>query len=109
MVHHCNFIQLNVPTLKYTRSFPFIWHRIISSNRSHIVKLPKNKHIVSMGTPHQYVLLSAPPEKEDKFQQLKSTYGSVFAFHGSRVENWHSILRYNRAYCLVPLASQTKR
>ncbi len=47
-----------------------------------------------MQTPHQYVLLSAPPEKEDKFQQLKSAYGSVFAFHGSRVENWHSILRY---------------
>jgi poly [ADP-ribose] polymerase 6/8 len=67
---------------------------IISSNRSHIVKLPKNKHLQSMNTPYQYVLLSAPPEKEDKFQNLKSQHGSVFAFHGSRVENWHSILRY---------------
>ena len=34
---------------------------IISSNRSHIVKLNKEKHLKSMDTPHQYLLLSAPP------------------------------------------------
>lgn len=46
-----------------------------------------------METPHQYLLLSAPPEKESKFRELKKKYGSVFAFHGSSSENWHSILR----------------
>ncbi|KAL6064174.1 Protein mono-ADP-ribosyltransferase parp8 [Balamuthia mandrillaris] len=66
---------------------------IISSNRSHIVKLSKSRHIPSMNTPYQYVLLSSPPEKEEKFRELKAQHGSVFAFHGSRVENWHCILR----------------
>jgi len=66
---------------------------IISSNRSHIVKIPKDKRIKTMGTPFQYLLLSAPPEKEEKFKKLRTKYGSKFAFHGSRVENWHSILR----------------
>lgn len=68
-----------------------------------------------MATPYQYCLLSAPPEKEEKFRQLKQQFGSCYAyvvhdmcmylnfgvctiicnirFHGSPVENWHSILR----------------
>jgi len=66
---------------------------LISSNRSHIVKIPKNKHIKSMNTPFQYVLLSCPPEKQRLFDEAKAKHGSTFAFHGSRVENWHSILR----------------
>eukprot|EP01088_Endostelium_zonatum_P019373 TRINITY_DN6651_c0_g1_i1.p1 TRINITY_DN6651_c0_g1~~TRINITY_DN6651_c0_g1_i1.p1 ORF type:complete len:758 (-),score=164.01 TRINITY_DN6651_c0_g1_i1:35-2308(-) len=66
---------------------------ILSSNRSHIVKIPKNKHLESMHTPFQYVLLSSAPEKQRAFDLLKKQHGSVFAFHGSRVENWHSILR----------------
>jgi len=66
---------------------------ILTSNRSHIVKLSLEKHIKSMSTPHQYLLLSSPPEKEATFQNLKQKYGSVFAFHGSPMENWHAILR----------------
>lgn len=46
-----------------------------------------------MGTRHQYLLLSAPPEKENIFRELKEKHGSTYAFHGSSVENWHSILR----------------
>jgi hypothetical protein len=34
---------------------------IITSNRSHIVKMQNDKQIKSMVTPHQYLLLSAPP------------------------------------------------
>jgi poly [ADP-ribose] polymerase 6/8 len=66
---------------------------IISSNRSHIVQLPEGRHIKSMVTKHQYLLLSAPPEKEELFRKLKKQHGSTFAFHGSSIENWHSILR----------------
>jgi len=66
---------------------------IISSNRSHIVQLPEGRQIKSMVTKHQYLLLSAPPEKEDLFRKLKKQHGSTFAFHGSSIENWHSILR----------------
>lgn len=47
----------------------------------------------SMCTPFQYLLLSDSPEKEENFRKLKKEYGTVFAFHGSAIENWHSILR----------------
>jgi len=72
--------------------FPLLqW--LINSNRSHIVQLSEGRHIKSMVTKNQYLLLSAPPEKEHRFRELKSQHGSTFAFHGSSIENWHSILR----------------
>lgn len=37
-----------------------------------------------MKTPHQYLLLSAPPEKESKFRELRNKFGSTFAFHGKK-------------------------
>ncbi|XP_014828956.1 PREDICTED: poly [ADP-ribose] polymerase 6-like [Poecilia mexicana] len=46
-----------------------------------------------MRTPHQFLLVSAPPSKEVRFQTARKLYGSTFAFHGSHIENWHSILR----------------
>ncbi|XP_041464082.1 protein mono-ADP-ribosyltransferase PARP6-like [Lytechinus variegatus] len=67
---------------------------IISSNRSHIVKLPTNKQIRFMHTPHQFLLLSSTPSKETAFRKAKQEHGSIFAFHGSNIENWHSILRH---------------
>jgi len=38
-------------------------------------------------------MLSSPPEKEEKFRMLRNQYGSLYAFHGSSTENWHSIVR----------------
>ncbi|CAC5414246.1 PARP6_8 [Mytilus coruscus] len=66
---------------------------IITSNRSHIVKLTPEKRIPFMKTPFQYLLHSSPPAKEAAFREAKEKYGSTFAFHGSAVENWHSIIR----------------
>ncbi|XP_041074588.1 protein mono-ADP-ribosyltransferase PARP6-like isoform X2 [Polyodon spathula] len=66
---------------------------IISSNRSHIVKLPLSRQLKFMHTSHQFLLLSSPPAKEARFRTAKKLYGSTFAFHGSHIENWHSILR----------------
>ncbi|KAJ8396601.1 hypothetical protein AAFF_G00016670 [Aldrovandia affinis] len=66
---------------------------VISSNRSHIVKLPVTRQLKFMHTPHQFLLLSSPPAKESNFRAAKSLSGSTFAFHGSHIENWHSILR----------------
>ncbi|XP_041102974.1 protein mono-ADP-ribosyltransferase PARP8-like isoform X1 [Polyodon spathula] len=66
---------------------------IISSNRSHIVKLSVNRQLKFMHTPHQFLLLSSPPAKESNFRAAKKLFGSTFAFHGSHIENWHSILR----------------
>ncbi|XP_036383721.1 protein mono-ADP-ribosyltransferase PARP8 [Megalops cyprinoides] len=66
---------------------------VISSNRSHIVKLPVNRQLKFMHTPHQFLLLCSPPAKESNFRAAKNLFGSTFAFHGSHIENWHSILR----------------
>ncbi|KAJ8405548.1 hypothetical protein AAFF_G00315280 [Aldrovandia affinis] len=66
---------------------------VISSNRSHIVKLPVTRQLKFMHTPHQFLLLCSPPAKESNFRAAKSLFGSTFAFHGSHIENWHSILR----------------
>uniref|UniRef100_A0A673YH29 Poly [ADP-ribose] polymerase n=1 Tax=Salmo trutta TaxID=8032 RepID=A0A673YH29_SALTR len=66
---------------------------ITSSNRSHIVKLPLNRQLKFMHTPHQFLLTSSPPAKEARFRVARKLHGSTFAFHGSHIENWHSILR----------------
>ncbi|KAI3370669.1 hypothetical protein L3Q82_007232 [Scortum barcoo] len=66
---------------------------ILASNRSHIVKLPLNRQLQFMHTPHQFLLISSPPSKEARFQTARKLHGSTFAFHGSHIENWHSILR----------------
>ncbi|KAH3792133.1 hypothetical protein DPMN_145624 [Dreissena polymorpha] len=72
--------------------YPFLqW--IITSNRSHTVKLPQDKQLPFMNTPHQFLLISSPPAKEMVFQAAKQQYDSTFAFHGSAIENWHSIIR----------------
>ncbi|KAK7877517.1 hypothetical protein WMY93_031763 [Mugilogobius chulae] len=66
---------------------------ILASNRSHIIKLPQNRQLKFMHTPHQFLLICNPPYKEVRFQMARKIYGSTFAFHGSHIENWHSILR----------------
>ncbi len=46
-----------------------------------------------------FVLLTGPVESESRFQSFKrethqtSGKGSIFAYHGSSIGNWHSILR----------------
>ncbi|ROL51442.1 Poly [ADP-ribose] polymerase 8 [Anabarilius grahami] len=54
---------------------------VISSNRSHIVKLPVTRQLKFMHTPHQFLLLSSPPAKESNFRAAKGLFGSTFAFH----------------------------
>lgn len=66
---------------------------LISSNRSHLVTIDPACRLASMDTPHQFLMLSATPEHEARFQAARALYGSTFAFHGSPVENWHCILR----------------
>merc|ERR1712232_11459 len=66
---------------------------IMASNRTYLAPLNADQRIQAFNTDFQYLLISAPPEKEATFQELKKQYGSIFAFHGSHVGNWHSILR----------------
>ena len=66
---------------------------VISSNRSHIVKMDPSHLLKEMETQHQFILLTAAPEKEAAFKAVKAKHSTKFAFHGSRAENWHCILR----------------
>jgi len=60
-------------------AFPLLrW--VITSNRAHLAPIPEKDQIKEMLTPHQYIFLSSPPEKEHKFQQLKKEKGAFWAF-----------------------------
>lgn len=37
--------------------------------------------------------LTASPEQENLFQQMKKKYGSRFLWHGSSIDRWHAIIR----------------
>lgn len=66
---------------------------ITASNRTFLAPLVDDQRIDRFSTPFQYLLISAVPAAERAFQELKARHGSLFAFHGSPVGNWHSILR----------------
>jgi hypothetical protein len=77
---------------KDPRVFPLLeW--VINSNRALIVKMPETLHLKQMVTKHQFLLITAPPDKQKRFVELKRKHGTKFAFHGSGIENWHAILR----------------
>ena len=71
----------------------------ISSNPMHIVSLRGEHQISQMGTKYQFLMRSASPEGELAFNDAKKKHGSVFGFHGSSIENWHSILRNGLKDC----------
>lgn len=41
----------------------------------------------------QFMALTASPEQENIFQQMKKKYGSRFLWHGSSIDRWHAIIR----------------
>ena len=69
----------------------FQW--IIGSNRAHLVSIPPSLRLERLGTRHQFVMLSAPPERQAAFDELKEQHRTRFLWHGSAPENWHAILR----------------
>jgi poly [ADP-ribose] polymerase 6/8 len=66
---------------------------ILTSNRCHLQLIPKDKQIRQIPTTAQFLLLSSPVNKERRFQELKKKHGSFYAWHGSPIANWHSIIR----------------
>ncbi|CAJ1409330.1 unnamed protein product [Effrenium voratum] len=65
----------------------------VCSNRCYLAPLQEHQLVQAFRTQFQYLLVSAPPDKEARFNKLKEQFGTSFAFHGSASENWHSILR----------------
>ncbi|CAH1757245.1 8756_t:CDS:10 [Entrophospora sp. SA101] len=88
--------------------FPLLsW--IISSNRTHLRLLESEDEKVQLndtnptnGNWKQFVMIMSSPEKEQTFQNEKKklgierggqSSGELYAFHGSPIQNWHSIIR----------------
>jgi len=59
----------------------FEW--IGNSNRAHLASVPEHLQLSRLGTRHQFVMLSAPPERQMLFDELKAKYGTTFVWHGS--------------------------
>lgn len=66
---------------------------VITSNRTHLELLPKDKQMSEMQTDMQFILRSSTPEKEKVFSEEKREHGNIWAWHGSAFGNWHSIMR----------------
>jgi hypothetical protein len=75
----------------------FEWIR--TSNRAHLASVPAQLQLTRLGARHQFVMLSAPPERQKLFDELKAKHGTTFVWHGSPPENWHGILRYGLKNC----------
>jgi hypothetical protein len=69
----------------------FEW--IVSSNKARLIKMDPQQHVSFMGTKHQFRINLANAERHHTFEALKRQHGASWVFHGSRVENWHSIMR----------------
>ena len=61
----------------------FEW--IGNSNRAHLASVPEHLQLSRLGTRHQFVMLSAPPERQMLFDELKAKYGTTFVWHGSGI------------------------
>ena len=64
-------------------------------------------HSLTTPTPHSIVEIVYNEEKERRFVEAASEYGTFLAYHGSRVENFYSIIHngllnhMNKVYCTL--------
>ncbi|KAL0238057.1 hypothetical protein GEMRC1_012531 [Eukaryota sp. GEM-RC1] len=70
---------------------------IIATNRSFILSVPStSKYYLSGLGGDQFLISSADPKREVKFQQACQQYGYTWAYHGSRSCNWWNIIGLNQ-------------
>jgi hypothetical protein len=67
---------------------------MLYANPAYITTIPEDKQLSLFGTKHQFILVLQSPERDKIFKELKLQHGSTFAFHGSPIDNWHSILHH---------------
>ncbi|GMT11414.1 hypothetical protein PFISCL1PPCAC_2711, partial [Pristionchus fissidentatus] len=68
---------------------------LVITNRSYLEKVPRVMNVDFLHTESQYCFISDTPAKQAEFDQLVQQNGNKtrFFFHGSPIENWHSIIR----------------
>ena len=67
--------------------------RLMGTNRYHFSLIPEKYQMKNFKTKYQYFIKHEDIVKHVNFKDLRTKNGSIFAFHGSPKENWHSILR----------------
>ncbi|KAH0275205.1 hypothetical protein KCU91_g4732, partial [Aureobasidium melanogenum] len=73
----------------------------LASNRSCIVEVDHHQAVHGMSSYVQFRFAMGAPDKEARFtkavketaDRLKSRYPTFYAWHGSMLQNWHSIIR----------------
>ncbi|UJR29047.1 hypothetical protein I4U23_010262 [Adineta vaga] len=78
--------------LKHPWAFSF-FHWLMGTNRYHFSLIPQEHRIAQCRTDFQYFIKHEDIVKHVNFKNQRTEKGSIFAFHGSPQENWHSILR----------------
>eukprot|EP00924_Labyrinthula_sp_SR-Ha-C_P014174 augustus_masked-scaffold_72-processed-gene-0.3-mRNA-1 protein AED:1.00 eAED:1.00 QI:0/-1/0/0/-1/1/1/0/1193 len=78
-------LQSNPTSIRLVKKkqYPKFLPKLTSANSSFTLSDPK-VHLLQV---------QSTQEKELTFQKLKKKYGSFWAFHGSNLRNWHSIIR----------------
>ena len=79
-LHHLSYGLLN------ERERDLNW--LCNSNRTHISLLPRKLHLQQVKTKPQFVMLSAPPDRQRRFDQLKAQGGSTFVWYHSHSQNF---------------------
>ena len=65
---------------------------VLFTNRNQFISLPSNMRIQEIpSTSFQFLTLTADPNKETVFQDLKKRYGSRLLWHGSHYDRWYPI------------------
>ncbi|GMS80626.1 hypothetical protein PENTCL1PPCAC_2801 [Pristionchus entomophagus] len=65
------------------------------SNQSYLEEVPVKLNVVYLQTAKQFLFVADTPAKQAEFETLVSQNGgrTRYLFHGSKMENWHSIIR----------------
>ncbi|GMR38063.1 hypothetical protein PMAYCL1PPCAC_08258, partial [Pristionchus mayeri] len=68
---------------------------LVISNQSYLELVPKDLNVDFLQTDNQFLFVADSPAKQAEFDALVKENGGKtrYLFHGSRQENWHSIIR----------------
>jgi len=83
-----------IPSNKHHQLSSGLLNWLCNSNRTHLALLPRKLHLQQIKTLCQFVMLSAPQDRQRRFEHLKAQGGSTFAWYHSQSENWHRIFRH---------------
>ena len=68
---------------------------VLLSNRSQLLSLNENLELKQFKSSRckMFMALLSSPQKEEAFRERQQKYGSMYLWHGSAADRWHSILR----------------